>query len=149
MNERKGRFWKSKTFRMDPVILGRFEACCRVLGMDEYEVQDILVREFVAKHWDQAQLDRFLPGDKPLTIHTDRVNVIATRVNVLVLKEQIAGQLKILARNGSNHGSTSFWKGRLQQSINTAARVPREERDDELRRLVAEAEKQFQEAPVS
>src|SRR5437867_765140 len=113
MNERNGRFWKSKTFRMDPVILGRFEACCRVLGMNEYEVQDNLVREFLTKHWDQAQLDRFLPGDKPLTIHTDRVNVIANRVNVMVLKQELAEQVSRLSRLGKptvqNSSAVKFW----------------------------------------
>jgi hypothetical protein len=136
---------------VDPVKAVRFEACCRVLGLHGYEVFDQFLKEFLDKHWDQAQLDRFLPSDKLVTIHADRVNLIANRVNVLVVKQNMRKALKILkAYSTPRRGGIvqpkdlEDWKRRLHRSIQEAGRVAWEDRDDELRELVAQAEKYFQ-----
>ena len=170
MDQRKARFWQSKYFRVDPVKIARFEAACRLLGLQEYEVFDKFLTDFLDEHANQPALENFLGGPRPFILQVDRVNVVANKVTLMVVKARLSEILLKLkendeeldritphveheGRSGYAEAEDSFTKrwqmiqgriaaGRvnLMRVLKETVRVPVEARDPELQQLVALAE---------
>lgn len=131
--------WPAKYVKMDPEVKRRFETAARALGMRESEVVDQLVRTWLAQVESQIRLSRFFDQPQPITIHTDRVNVVARKANVLVVKDDLRRAISRL-ENPPRPNLERLLRDELSRVLQRAARLPPEARDEELRDLVAEAE---------
>ncbi len=119
--------------------------------MREYEVMDELVKGWLSQVEGQLRLARFFDQPEPIMIHADRVNIVARKVNVLVVKDALSHSLQILkslehANPALVHVSQrrSFWEKELHKAIQKASLLPPEARDEELQKLAAEAEEWLQ-----
>ena len=124
---------------MDPEVKRRFETAARALGLRESEVVDQLVRTWLGQVESQIQLSRFFDQPQPITIHADRVHVVARKANVLVVKQELGKSLRMIQK-AEQPQALVFWRDELYKALQKASRLPPEARDEELQKLAAEAE---------
>jgi len=128
---------------MRPENRRRFEALCRATGLREYQVIDQVLDQWIRENEAQARLTNFAPSLQQITILTDRVNIVARKAKLLVIKENLARFVRRLDDNRptENRYDITGLTHLLREELQRAARLPPEARDSELQVLVARAEK--------
>ena len=126
---------------------------CRALGMYEYEVIDELLEKWLQENESQIRLSHYLDPIRPMIIQADRVNIVTQKVNVALVKEQLMQALTLIQKpdwllkkglgDPALREEVVHWRGELHRTLQKATRLPREDRDEELQELVAQAEKWF------
>src|SRR5437870_282196 len=116
---RRGRFWVTKYFSMDPAVLRRFEAACRLLGLYEYEVLNKLLAEWLEGHENQAQLSGFLVNAPAISLHVDRVNIVAAKVSLLLVKKDLQVGLRIRTR-GVDQDTRDLGLEKIRKALHSA-----------------------------
>jgi len=106
-------------------------------------VFDQVLDRWIRENEAQARLTNFAPNQQQITILTDRVNIVARKAKLLVIKENLARFVRRRDDNRSteNRYDATHLRDLLREEVQRAARLPLEARDSELQALVARAEK--------